>query len=397
MKITNVKTIITAPAKLNLVVVKIETSEPGLYGLGCATFAWRSLAVKSVLDNYFKPFLLGKDPQRIEDIWQQGAVSGYWRNGPELNNALSGVDMALWDIKGKIAGLPAYQLWGGKCREGALVYRHTGGKTLEEVEKQVRKFMQQGVMHLRCQIGGYGGGKSPLVAPEGALPGEYFDPAAYARTTVELFAHLRKKLGPEVELLHDIHERLAPIDAVRLAKQLEPFRLFFLEDAMAPEQGEWFRTLRQQCATPLAMGELFNHPLEWETLIKDRLIDFIRVHVSQIGGITPALKLAKFCEQFGVRTAWHGPGDVSPVGHAANIHMDLALPNFGIQEWGGFSPELEKVFPGCPKQKGAYVYLNDKPGLGIDINEQEAAKYPGIHDVPAWTQTRLPDGTSVRP
>ncbi len=397
MKITNIKTIITAPAKLNLVIVKIETSEPGLYGLGCATFAWRSLAVQAVLDNYLKPFLTGKDPQRIEDIWQQCAASGYWRNGPELNNALSGIDMALWDIKGKLAGLPVYQLWGGKCREGALVYRHTGGSTPEEVEGQVRKYMEQGVMHLRCQIGGYGGGKSPLASPEGALPGQYFDPAAYARTTVELFAYLRKKLGPEVELLHDVHERLAPIDAVRLAKQLEPYRLFFLEDALAPEQGEWFRTLRGQCALPLAMGELFNHPLEWETLIKERLIDFIRVHVSQIGGVTPALKLARFCEQFGVRTAWHGPGDVSPVGHAANIHLDLAVPNFGIQEWGGFSPELEKVFPGCPKQKGAYVYLNGRPGWGIELNEQEAAKYPGIHEVPAWTQTRLPDGTSVRP
>ena len=397
MKITNVKTIITAPAKLNLVVVKIETSEKGFYGLGCATFAWRSLAVKSVLDNYFAPQLIGRDPARIEDIWQQCAVSGYWRNGPELNNALSGVDMALWDIKGKLAGLPAYQLWGGKCREGVLVYRHTGGKTNEEAEAQVRKFMKMGVMHIRCQIGGYGGGKSPMVPPEGALPGQYFDPAAYMRTTVSLFKHLREKLGYEVELLHDIHERLAPIDAVRLAKQLESYRLFFLEDALSPEQGEWFRTLRSQCAVPLAMGELFNHPLEWETLIKDRLIDYIRVHVSQIGGITPALKLARLCEQFGVKTAWHGPGDVSPVGHAANIHMDLALPNFGIQEWGGFSPELEKVFPGCPKQKGAYVYVNEKPGLGIDINEKEAAKYPGIHVVPEWTHTRLPDGTSARP
>jgi mannonate dehydratase len=397
MKITNVKTIITAPAKLNLVVVKIETSEPGLYGLGCATFAWRSLAVQTVLDSYLKPFLMGRDPQRIEDIWQQSAVSGYWRNGPELNNALSGVDMALWDIKGKQSGLPVYQLWGGKCREGVLVYRHTAGKTPEEVEAKVRQYMEQGVMHVRCQIGGYGGGKSPLIAPKGALPGQYYDPAAYARTTVALFEHLRKKLGNEVELLHDVHERLAPADVVRLAKQLEPYRLFFLEDALAPEQVEWFRTIRQHYAGPLAMGELFNNPLEWEMLIKERLIDFIRVHVSQIGGVTPALKLARFCEQFGVRTAWHGPGDVSPVGHAANIHLDLAVPNFGIQEWGGFSETLQEVFPGCPEQKGGYVYINDKPGWGIDLDEKKAARFPGIHEVPTWTQTRLPDGTSAKP
>lgn len=397
MKITNVKTFITAPAKLNLVVVKVETSEPGLYGLGCATFAWRSLAVQAVLDNYLKPFLTGRDPQRIEDIWQQSAVSGYWRNGPELNNALSGVDMALWDIKGKIANLPVYQLWGGKCRDGVLVYRHAGGNTPEDVEEDVRKYMRQGVMHVRCQCGGYGGGKSPLAAPDGALPGQYFDPAAYMRTTVSLFEHLREKLGNEVELLHDVHERLAPIDSVRLAKQLEAYRLFFLEDLLPPEQPEWFRTIRQQCALPLAMGELFNHPLEWETLIKERLIDFIRVHVSQIGGVTPALKLARLCEQFGVRTAWHGPGDVSPVGHAANIHLDVAVPNFGIQEWSGFSSELQEVFPGCPVQRGAYVYPNENPGWGIDFDETKAAIYPGIHQVPSWTQTRLPDGTSARP
>lgn len=397
MKITDVKTFITAPAGLNLVVVRIETSEPGLYGLGCATFAWRALAVQAVLDNYLRPFLIGRDPQRIEDIWQQSAVSGYWRNGPELNNALSGVDMALWDIKGRQAGLPVYQLWGGKCREGARVYRHAGGKTPEEVEKNVRAYMAQGVMHVRCQIGGYGGGDSPFAPPAGALPGQYFDPAAYMRTTVRLFAHLRAALGDEVELLHDVHERLAPVDAVRLARQLEPYRLFFLEDILPPEQPEWFRTVRRQCAIPLAMGELFNHPLEWETLVRDRLIDFIRVHVSQVGGVTPALKLARLCEQFGVRTAWHGPGDVSPIGHAANLHLDLAAPNFGIQEWAGFSDALQEVFPGCPEQRGAYAYLNDRPGWGVEFDAAKAARHPGVHEVPAWTQTRLPDGTSARP
>jgi mannonate dehydratase len=397
MKITSVSTIITAPAKLNLVVVKIETSEPGLYGLGCATFAWRALAVKTILDHYFRPFLVGRDPQKIEDIWQQCAVSGYWRNGPEFNNALSGIDMALWDIKGKLANLPVYQLWGGACREGVAVYRHVDGTTNEEVEKKVRSYMAQGVTHVRCQICGHG--PKPLrAAPEGALPGSYNDPAGfYIRRTVALFAHLRKKLGYDVEFIHDVHERLQPGDAIVLAKQLEPYRLFFLEDALPPEQGEWLRIIRQQTSTPLAMGELFNNPVEWEAMIKDRLIDFIRVHVSQIGGASPALKLARVCEQFGVRTAWHGPGDVSPVGHAANIHLDMAVPNFGIQEWSGFSDELREVFPGCPEQKKGYVYPNARPGWGVDINEKKAAKYPGIHDVPAWTQTRLPDGSSMRP
>ncbi|MDD2440664.1 MAG: enolase C-terminal domain-like protein [Eubacteriales bacterium] len=395
--IRDVRTILTAPEGIGLVVVKIETSEPGLYGLGCATFTQRCLAVKSAVDDYMKPFLLGKDPQRIEDIWQSAMVSAYWRNGPVLSNAVSGVDMALWDIKGKLAGLPLYQLLGGKCREAAAVYRHADGRDRQEVLEHVMALREQGYRTIRCQIGGYGGRGHTLHTPEQPLPGAYFDPAAYAHSVVRLFEFLRTHLGPELELLHDTHERLSPIDAVRLAKDLEPFRLFFLEDVLPPEQIDWFRMLRGQCATPIAMGELFNNPREWLPLIQERLIDFIRVHISQIGGITPAKKLAILCEAFGVRTAWHGPGDVSPVGHAANVHLDVASHNFGIQEWSGLSERLQEVFPGCPQVRDGFVYPNDAPGLGIDLDEKQAARYPCDNRLPQWTLARLPDGTSVRP
>jgi len=395
--IRDVRTILTAPEGIGLVVVKIETSEPGLYGLGCATFTQRCLAVKSAVDDYMKPFLLGKDPQRIEDIWQSAMVSAYWRNGPVLSNAVSGVDMALWDIKGKLAGLPLYQLLGGKCREAAAVYRHADGRDRQEVLEHVMALREQGYRTIRCQIGGYGGRGHTLHTPEQPLPGAYFDPAAYAHSVVRLFEFLRTHLGPELELLHDTHERLSPIDAVRLAKDLEPFRLFFLEDVLPPEQIDWFRMLRGQCATPIAMGELFNNPREWLPLIQERLIDFIRVHISQIGGITPARKLAILCEAFGVRTAWHGPGDVSPVGHAANVHLDVSSHNFGIQEWSGLSERLQEVFPGCPQVRDGFVYPNDAPGLGIDLDEKQAARYPCDNRLPQWTLARLPDGTSVRP
>lgn len=176
--IRNVKTILTAPEGINLVVVKIETSEPGLYGLGCATFTQRYLTVASAIEDYLKPWLIGKDVQRIEDIWQTAMVSGYWRNGPEFNNALSGVDMALWDIKGKIAGLPVYQLLGGKCREAAAIYKHADGASKEEVEHNVRSFMEQGVRYVRCQMGLYGGKEQRIHKPMNALPGEYYDPKA---------------------------------------------------------------------------------------------------------------------------------------------------------------------------------------------------------------------------
>ncbi|MZQ82048.1 starvation-sensing protein RspA [Paenibacillus sp. 5J-6] len=397
LQIRDVRVILTAPDGINLVVVKVETTEPGLYGIGCATFTQRHLTVASAVERYMKPFLVGKDPRRIEDIWQTSMVSSYWRNGPVLNNAIAGVDMALWDIKGKLANMPVYELLGGKCREAAAVYRHADGRDPQEVEQNVRAFIEQGYRYLRCQMGGYGGRGHQLHSPENAQPGVYFDPQAYSRSVPRLFEHMRLQLGNEIELLHDIHERLVPIEAVRLAKQLEPYRLFFLEDALPPEQLDWFENLRSQCATPLAMGELFVHPAEWMPLISRRLIDFIRCHISAIGGLTPAKKLAALCEAFGVRTAWHGPGDLSPVGAAANIHLDLASPNFGIQEWTEYSEQAREVFPGCPEVRNGYVYVNDKPGLGVDVDESKAALYPCHDKLPAWTLARIPDGTAIRP
>ena len=398
LKITNVKTILTAPEGINLVIVKVETNEPELYGLGCATFTQRCLTVASAIDDYLKPFLVGKDPQRIEDIWQTAMVSGYWRNGPVLNNAISGIDMALWDIKGKLANMPLYQLLGGKCREGVAVYKHADGRDAMEVEENVRKAMAEGYRYVRAQQGLYGGGMNQnLHKPLGALTGAYYNPQNYIKTIDQLFEHLRLNLGDEVELLHDVHERLAPIDAVNMAKLLEKYRLYFLEDLLPPEQKEWFELIRQHSTVPIAVGELFNNPHEYTDLITRRLIDFIRIHISQIGGITPAKKLVALCESFGIRTAWHGPGDVSPIGHAANIQLDFSTINFGIQEWNGFKPEIYEVFSGLPEFIDGYVYVNDKPGLGIDIDEEAAKRFPCRNELPDWTLTRLPDGTSVKP
>lgn len=417
MRITGVTCILTAPAGVGLAVVKVITSEPGLYGLGCATFTQRLTAVRTVVNDYLEPLLVGRDPQRIEDIWQLVYQNAYWRNGPVLNNALSGVDQALWDIKGKVAGLPLYDLLGGRVRDGAAAYAHAEGRDPEEVVDAVLRLQEAGFEHIRCQMGGYGGAggrrarpgagdRAPSTgdAPVGPLPGLYYDRRAYARDVVGLFDVLRSRFGLDVELLHDVHERLAPIDAVRLAKELEPFRLFFLEDPLPPEDQEWLAQLRGQTVTPIAMGELFTHPLEWRVLLAARLIDFIRVHISDIGGITPARKLAAVAETFGVRTAFHGPSDVSPVGHAANVHLDVALPNFGIQEFMGSTEALMEVFPGAPELRDGVLYPSDSPGLGIDIDEKLAAKYP-VHGniaqfrdgVVEWTQARLPDGTLARP
>ena len=395
--IKDVQTILTQPAGSRLVIVKIITSEPGLYGLGCATFTQRFHAVHTAIEQHLKPFLIGRDVSRIEEIWQMAMVHSYWRNGPVLNNAISGADQALWDIKGKMANMPVYQLLGGKCREGAAVYGHANGATPQEVAENVQKYMAEGYRYVRIQMGGYGGKSSNMVKPEGAPDGAYFDRREYTRNMLKMMEHVRATVGEEVELLHDIHERLQPIEAVQFAKDVEKFKLFFLEDALAPEDIDWFAHIREQCATPQAMGELFNNPHEWRILIERRLIDFIRMHVSQMGGITPARSVATFANMYGVRTAWHGPGDTSPVGHAANLHLDLWAPNFGIQEWCRFPEHVYEMFPGLPEVRNGYMYPSDKPGLGIDIDEKLAAKYPCEDQVEFWTQTRLPDGTPVRP
>ncbi len=418
MKITKVRSILTAPEGIALVVVKVETDQPGLYGLGCATFTQRPTLVASAVDDYLDPLLNGRNPANIEDLWHLMTVNSYWRNGPVLNNAISGVDMALWDIKGKVANLPVYDLLGGKCREAAMVYRHADGRYPQEVLENVQKYQEEGYLAVRCQMGGYGGRVNEITdetvqpgqaAPQAThrlkmmdrlnsnFPGAYYNPDQYARSIIAMFDFIRAEIGFDLYLLHDIHERLAPIDAIRMAKALEPYRLFFLEDPLAPDQIEWFRRLREQCATPIAMGELHNNPLEWRPLIVEQLIDFIRAHISQIGGLTPARKLATLCEAFGVRTAWHGPGDVSPIGHAANLHLDLACHNFGIQEVINFSEPLYEVFPGTPELHGGYLWANDQPGLGIDLDEAKAACYP-IELAPiTWTQSRWPDGTIWTP
>ncbi|EJU0547892.1 starvation-sensing protein RspA, partial [Salmonella enterica] len=237
----------------------------------------------------------------------------------------------------------------------------------------------------------------PKRSPRSKTPGIYFDPDAYAKSVPRLFDHLRNKLGFGIEFIHDVHERVTPVTAINLAKTLEQYQLFYLEDPVAPENIDWLKMLRQQSSTPISMGELFVNVNEWKPLIDNRLIDYIRCHVSTIGGITPAKKLAVYSELNGVRTAWHGPGDISPVGVCANMHLDLSSPNFGIQEYTPMNDALRDVFPGCPEIDHGYAYLNDKPGLGIDIDEAKAAKYPCEGGIPSWTMARTPDGTASRP
>ena len=407
-KIKDVSVIATQPAGSRLVVVKIMTDQDGLYGYGCATFTQRADLVVEAVNRYLKPFLLGRPTDAIEDLWQAMYNSSYWRNGPVLNNAISGVDQALWDIKGRQAGMPVYELMGGKLRRGAMIYSHAAGKEIAETLDQAHKIMAQGIKVVRLQVGvpgmaSYGAGQAGTRQSSDADPrDEVFEPEPYVRRTLALFEAGRKELGAEVELLHDVHERVPPRLAVQFAKDMEQFRLFYLEDALSPENINYFRQIRSNCTTPLAMGELFNSPHEWTSLIRDSVIDFIRVHVTQAGGLTPARKIAVMAEAFQVKTAWHGPGDVSPIGHCANVALDLVSQNFGVQEWTFANDKLQEVFDGYPVVKDGYVFANEKPGWGVEVNEKAAAKYPFGSETGArkalnggWGVVRRADGSVI--
>ncbi len=399
VRIERIRAVRTAPEGIRLVIVKVETSTPGLYGLGCATFTQRPLAVCSAIEDYLDPLLRGADAQQIEDCWHVARLSSYWRDGPVLNNALGGVDMALWDLKGKIAGLPLYQLLGGKLRASARVYVHAHGQDASEVTDSARALLEAGFSAIRCQVGVAGAGTYGVGAAGTATQQVAFDPDRYARVVPALFAHLRDELGWDVDLLHDTHERLAPPAAVRLARELEPFGLYFLEDVVAPEDHGWLEHLRRHAAVPLAIGELATRGEDLAALAVGRLVDYLRPHLSDLGGITPARKLAALAEAFGVRMAWHGPGDASPVAHAANLHLDLALSNFGIQEWTPLTDASREVFPGAPTIDAGALVANEQPGLGIDLDERAAARHPYPEDNlnGSWRPVRLADGSVIRP
>jgi mannonate dehydratase len=404
VRIRDIKTILTAPDGIRLVIVKVETTEPGLYGLGCATFTQRALVVHTAIEKYLKPVLIGRNVDEIEDIWQSSYVSSYWRNGPVLFNAMSGVDIALWDIKGKRANMPLYNLLGGKVRKGADLYFHARGRNIDETVESGRQAVGRGYRYIRLQI-------DPAVTPKPLNdasvyggptdPVNVWDPADYMETMLELFDRIRSTLGPKVELLHDIHERISLPQAITFCKALERYSPYFIEDPIPPEENDHFRLLRQQTTVPIAMGELFNTQHEYVPLIKDRLIDFIRIHISQIGGLSPARKVQALSEYFGVKTAWHGPGDASPVAHAAQLALELASYNFGIHEGHVFRPNTQEVFPGCPTVSDGYMFAQEKPGLGMDLDERLAAKFPFPDGPPNfeyfWGTTRLRDGTVIRP
>jgi mannonate dehydratase len=397
-KIVAARVIVTSPGR-NFVTLKIECDD-GTTGVGDATLNGRELAVVSYLADHVVPCLIGRDAHRIEDIWQYLYKGAYWRRGPVTMAAIAAVDMALWDIKGKIAGLPVYQLLGGASREGCMVYGHANGTSIADTIEAALDYQRQGYKAIRLQCGVPGMASTYGVSndryfyepADNDLPSEnIWSTAKYLRVVPELFAAAREALGWDVHLLHDVHHRLTPIEAARLGKDLEPYRPFWIEDATPAEDQEAFHLIRQHTTTPLAVGEIFSSVWDCKALIEHRLIDYIRATVLHAGGITHMRQIASLADLYQIRTGCHGATDLSPVTMAAALHLGLSIPNFGIQEYMRHTAETDAVFPHAYRFADGMLHPGDAPGLGVDIDEALAEGFPYARAY--LPVNRLEDGT----
>ncbi|MCG5218270.1 D-mannonate dehydratase ManD [Streptosporangium sp. KLBMP 9127] len=398
MKIIDARVIVTCPGR-NFVTLKIITDE-GVTGVGDATLNGRELSVASYLTDHVVPLLIGRDPARIEDIWQYLYKGAYWRRGPVTMSAIAAVDTALWDIKGKVAGLPVYQLLGGRSREGVTVYGHANGETVDDVLVEVARYRDMGYRAIRVQTGvpglaaTYGVSKDKLFyePADAALPSESaWSTERYLNFVPQVFARVREEFGPDLKLLHDVHHRLTPIEAARLGLSLEPYALTWMEDPVPAELQEGFRLIRSHTRTPIAVGEVFNSIWDCQTLITEQLIDYIRATVVHAGGITHLRRIFDLAALHHVRSGSHGATDLSPVCMSAALQLDVSIPNFGLQEYMRHPPETDAVFPHGYRYEGGYLHPSEEPGLGVDIDEELAARYPYS---PAYLPvSRLEDGT----
>jgi len=399
VRIVDARVIVTCPGR-NFVTLKIITDE-GVTGVGDATLNGRELAVAAYLRDHVVPLLIGRDPARIEDTWQYLYKGAYWRRGPVTMSAIAAVDTALWDIKGKVAGLPVYQLLGGRSREGVTVYGHANGETIDDVLSAVARFVERGYRAVRVQVGipglekvyGVTHGQSMSYEPaDAAIPTEtVWSTERYLAFVPAVFAKLREEFGPTLRLLHDVHHRLIPIEAARLGKELEPYHLTWMEDPVPAELQEGFRLIRQHTTTPIAVGEVFNTIWDCHQLITEQLIDYIRTTVVHAGGITHLRRIFDLASLYHVRSGSHGATDLSPVCLAAALHLDISIPNFGLQEYMPHTDETNAVFPHSYWFEDGYLHPSEEPGLGVDIDEELAAKYP--YRPASLPVNRLEDGT----
>ena len=396
MQITSAEVLVSSPGR-NFVTLRLTTDD-GLVGLGDATLNGRELAVVAYLTEHVVPLLIGRDAHRIEDTWQYLYRGAYWRRGPVTMAAISAVDTALWDLKARAAGLPLYQLLGGRSRVGCLTYGHASGADLPELFDSVRDHLEQGFRAIRIQTGipglgsvygvassaNAGGGSDGVTsrydhepARRSAAPvEEAWDTRAYLRHIPTVFEAVRNEFGPELPLLHDAHHRLTPIQAAKLGKALEPYDLFWLEDVTPAENTAVLRRVREHTTTPLAIGEVFNTIWDYRELFEEQLIDYVRSPVTHAGGITPLRRIFDYASVYQIKSGVHGPTDISPVGLAASLHLGIAIPNFGIQEYMRHSAATDEVFRSSVTFTDGLLVPGEEPGLGVVYDDAVAAAHP---------------------
>lgn len=398
MRMTAGEVIVTCPGR-NFVTLQITTDE-GITGVGDATLNGRELAVAGYLREHVVPLLVGRDPARIEDTWQYLFQGAYWRRGPVSMTAIAAVDTALWDIKGKVAGLPVYQLLGGASRDAVTVYGHANGESVDEVLSEVNRYVQLGYRAVRVQAAvpgldhSYGVSTDKLFyePADAAIPSESrWSTARYLPFIPTVFARVREEFGPTLRLLHDAHHRLTPIEAGRLGRDLEPYRLTWLEDPVPADLQEGFRVIRQHTTTPIAVGEVFSSIWDCHQLLREQLIDYVRTTVVHAGGISHLRRILDLAALHHVRSGCHGATDLSPVAMAAALHVDLSIPNFGLQEYMRHTAETDAVFPHAYRFENGYLHPGEEPGLGVDIDLEAAAQHP--YRPAALPVNRLEDGT----
>jgi len=409
MSIESVDVNITSPGR-NFVTLKIVTSD-GIVGWGDGTLNGRELSVAAYLSEHVASTLIGRDEDRIEDTWQYLYRAPYWRRGPVTMAAIAAVDMALWDIKAKKAGVPLYQLLGGASRDGIRTYAHASGSDYAALQDTVAAYVDAGFTAVRVQTGVPGLGQ--IYGVHTTRPGEKYnyepahraadgssavapieetwDTSAYLAHMPGVFARLREDFGTGLRILHDGHHRMSPIEAARFAKDIEPYGLFWLEDCTPGEDQTALRLVRQHSTTPLAIGEVFNTVFDYQTLITERLIDYIRSAVTHTGGITAVKKLLDFAAIYGIKSGIHGPTDISPVGMAAALHLDLAIHNFGIQEYMPHSDTTLEVFQTSYTFDRGFLHPGDSPGLGVELDEAAASAFD--YTKAYLPVNRLQDGT----
>lgn len=401
MIIKDIKVFVTNPGR-NFVTVKV-TTENGVYGLGDATVNGREMAVVTYLEEHVVPCLIGRDAHNIEDIWQYLYKGVYWRRGPITMAAIAAIDMALWDIKGKVAGLPVYQLLGGKCRTGINLYAHANGETIEDTLDKVQELIDQGFKAVRLQTAipglsetyGVLGDKKDYFELQGTRPlppEQEWSTPKYFKLVPELFKKARERFGDQVQFLHDVHSRLTPIESAKLGQMLEEYNLLFLEDSSIAENQDNYKLIRHHTTTPLAIGETYNTIWDCKDLMQNQLIDYIRVAATHAGGITGVKKISDYADVHNIRTAPHGAPDLSPICFAAHMHLNISTHNFGIQEFVGFgNDQCRAIFKHDMRLENGMILISDAPGLGVDFDEETAAQYQYKRSY--LPVSRLEDGT----